>query len=159
MVKWFDIHAVHTADNGGEGLSSRTQQVYIRIVFSLAEGGSADIKIDLLCFFVTAAVFNDLCPNHFQAAQFGDLHKEIGADAEMETQMAAEGVDVDAAAFHSAHIGYCFVHGVGYFLNVVSAAVVINIGIDYYCSQLRSNFFSPGNAVCHFVIIFVQWTN
>jgi hypothetical protein len=159
MIKRFDIHAVHTANNRREGLCCRTQQIYIRIVFRLAEGRSADIKIDLLCFFIPTAIFNDLRPNHFQTAQFSNFHKEISSDTEMKTQVTTEGIDINTTAFHSAHISYSFIHSIRYFLNVVSTAIMINIGIDNYCFKLRRIFFSPGNTMCHFVIIFIQRTN
>ncbi len=93
--------------------------------------------IDALGLFARAVGLHELCPDHADRAELGDLHEEVGTQAEVEADVLGRLVHGVAPLHHGVDVGKAGGQGRGRLLDGVGAAVVIDGALHVDGLQLR----------------------
>jgi len=93
IVKRGDFKAVHASDHSREAFRGSPEQIHPDIVAALVESSGHAMNPNPLGVFTPAPAFDELRPQHSGSSDFGDFHKEIGAQRQTEIEAGSKLLD------------------------------------------------------------------
>ena len=125
-VEGQDLHAADAAHHAGEGLGGGPKHVHIGIIEGGGELAGLREDVDALGLFACAVGLHELGPDHADRPELGDLHEEVGTQAEVEADVLRRLIHGVAPGHHLVDVGKAGGQGRGGLLNGVGAAVMVD---------------------------------